>query len=147
MRFAILLAMFGLIAIGAQAQTPAAAPDATAPAPTAPTAPAVAPALAPEKSAPSHAQHVTTHTRTTMAQRFAAANTTHDGHLTEAQAKAGLPAIYRHFGEIDSAHKGYVTTADLKAYDHAQYVKRSQAKKVKAAAPAPASAPPATASQ
>jgi hypothetical protein len=139
MRFAILLAMFGLIAVGAQAQTPAAAPD---------DAPATAPAApAPAKPAPSHAQHATTHTRTTMAQRFAAANTTHDGHLTEAQAKAGLPAVYRHFGEIDSEHKGYVTTADLKAYDHAQYVKRSQAKKVKATAPSTAPASPATASQ
>jgi hypothetical protein len=76
-----------------------------------------------------------------MAQRFATANTTHDGHLTEAQAKAGLPAVYRHFQDIDTEHKGYVTTADLKTYDHAQYVKRMQAKKAKAAAA------PATASQ
>ncbi len=116
MRFAILLAVFGLMAAGAQAQTPTPAPDAAAPAPAA-TAPA---APAPAKRAPTHAQHASTHTRTTMAQRFAAANTTHDGHLTEAQAKAGLPAVYRHFQDIDTEHKGYVTTADLKTYDHAQ---------------------------
>jgi len=76
----------------------------------------------------------------TAAERFAAANTTHDGHLTEAQAKAGLPAVYRHFSDIDTAHKGYVTTADIRAYNHAQYEKRVAARKAKATAPAPAPA-------
>jgi hypothetical protein len=82
----------------------------------------------------------------TEAQRFAAANTTHDGHLTEAQAKKGLPVVYRHFQDIDTAKKGYVTLADIRAYNHAQYVKRVAARKAKAAA-APAATAPTTAGQ
>jgi hypothetical protein len=49
--------------------------------------------------------------------RFAAANTTHDGHLTLAQAQAaGLRMIVRHFSEIDTQNKGYITLADIQAW-------------------------------
>jgi hypothetical protein len=57
--------------------------------------------------------------------QFQAANTTHDGHLTLDQAKAGsMPMIVRHFSEIDLSGKGYVTMADVQAYRHARAVQR-----------------------
>ncbi len=53
--------------------------------------------------------------------RFNAANTTHDGRLTQAQAQAGhMPWIAKHFAAIDAEHKGYVTLADLQAYRQQQ---------------------------
>jgi hypothetical protein len=49
--------------------------------------------------------------------KFAAANTTHDGHLTLAQAQAaGLKPIVDHFSEIDVSHRGYVTMNDIAAW-------------------------------
>ena len=61
--------------------------------------------------APAHAaQHMTLH------QRFEQANTTHDGHLTEEQAKIGMKSVARHFDAIDKDHKGYVTEEDIHAY-------------------------------
>jgi hypothetical protein len=56
------------------------------------------------------------HHRMTSQQRFEQANTAHDGHLTLEQAKAGYPSIARHFTEIDSANKGYVTEDDIRAW-------------------------------
>lgn len=51
-----------------------------------------------------------------MMQKFAAANTTKDGHLTLDQAKAAKwRVIAKNFAAIDVAHKGYVTTDDIKA--------------------------------
>jgi hypothetical protein len=61
-----------------------------------------------------------THTRTTMEQRFAKANDTHDGHLTEEQAKAGYHSIARHFAAIDKDKKGYITLDDIRAYNKLQ---------------------------
>jgi hypothetical protein len=61
-----------------------------------------------------------THTRTTMEQRFAKANDTHDGHLTEEQAKSGYHSIARHFAAIDKDNKGYVTLEDIRAYNKLQ---------------------------
>ena len=55
-----------------------------------------------------------------MEQRFEQANVTHDGHLTEAQAKAGYPTIARHFAAIDQDKKGYVTEDDIRAYNKLQ---------------------------
>ena len=52
-----------------------------------------------------------------MAARFAAANTTHDGRLTLAQAKdAKMPAVVRNFAAIDKDQKGYVTVDEVRAY-------------------------------
>jgi hypothetical protein len=49
--------------------------------------------------------------------RFQAANTTGDGHLTLAQAQAGhMPMVVRNFDAIDAQHKGYVTLQDVRAY-------------------------------
>jgi len=52
-----------------------------------------------------------------LAQKFAAANTTHDGHLTLAQAQAaGLHMVVDHFSDIDMSHRGYVTMNDIAAW-------------------------------
>jgi Ca2+-binding EF-hand superfamily protein len=59
------------------------------------------------------------HHRMTLQQRFDAADTNHDGKLTKAEAEAGFPALAKHFSAIDSTGKGYVTMADIKAYERA----------------------------
>jgi hypothetical protein len=51
-----------------------------------------------------------------LAQRFAAANVTHDGRLTREQAAAGMPNVARQFDAIDTAHKGYVTLEEIRAF-------------------------------
>ncbi len=49
--------------------------------------------------------------------KFYAANTTHDGHLTLAQAKAaGFQPVADHFTDIDTAKHGYVTFYDIQAW-------------------------------
>jgi hypothetical protein len=49
--------------------------------------------------------------------KFDAANTTHDGHLTLAQAqKGGLDKIAKNFEAIDTQHRGYVTFNDVIAW-------------------------------
>jgi hypothetical protein len=50
--------------------------------------------------------------------QFNAANTTHDGHLTLAQAKAAdLDRIIVHFADIDTAKRGYVTFNEVEAWN------------------------------
>ncbi len=52
-----------------------------------------------------------------MHDRFNAANTTHDGHLTLAQAKAAnLKPVVDHFADIDTAQRGYVTFNQVEAW-------------------------------
>jgi len=124
MRLASTLAVLALLAAPAYAQStpPAAAPSTPSP-------PAAAPAV---------------HRHTTMAQRFANANTTHDGHLTLAQAKAGFPTVARHFTDIDAAKNGYVTEDDIRGWQKAARERRHQAQQP-AATPSPVTAPsPAT---
>jgi hypothetical protein len=65
-------------------------------------------------------------TRLTWEQRFAQANTSHDGHLTLEQAKAGYQAVARHFPEIDTDGKGYVTLDDIRGWHKAQRAARHQ---------------------
>lgn len=67
-----------------------------------------------------------THTRMTMNDRFAAANTTNDGHLTMEQARAGMPAVAKHFAAIDKDNKGYVTLDEIHAYYKEQRAARHQ---------------------
>ena len=127
MRLALPLAALALLAVPAYAQTtpPAATPSTTsAPAPhaNAPATPATAPAPHPHVS---------------MAQKFASANTTHDGHLTEDQAKSGYPAVGRHFAEIDATKKGYITEDDIRAWEKAERERRHEAQQ-------PATTPPKT---
>ena len=76
----------------------------------------------------------------TVRERFAQANTTHDGKLTLDQAKAGFPAMARLFDTIDKDHKGYITMDDIKAYYDAKRAARQ-------AAAAPAATEPARSPQ
>ena len=56
---------------------------------------------------------------------FYAANTTHDGHLTLAQAKAaGLTAVADNFDDIDVKKRGYVTFYDIMAWRMDDMAKR-----------------------
>jgi hypothetical protein len=69
----------------------------------------------PEAAAPAHA----------MRDRFAAANTTHDGRLTRDQAEAGgLKMVAKNFDAIDVNHRGYVTLQDIRAYAQARRAQR-----------------------
>jgi hypothetical protein len=53
----------------------------------------------------------------TLQAKFAAANTTHDGHLTLAQAEtAGFKPVVANFSAIDTARRGYVTLNDIEAW-------------------------------
>jgi len=53
-----------------------------------------------------------------LAAHFAAANTSGDGHLTQVQAEAiGWTRVSRHFDEIDTSHKGWVSVAEIHAYN------------------------------
>jgi hypothetical protein len=113
-------AFIGLAMLSAaHAQTPAAptAPATSAPAPAAPAAPApAAPALTARPITPQ------THHRMTMAQRFDAANTSHDGHLTLVQAKsANMSVVVKNYDQIDTSKKGYVTLDDIHSYYRARH--------------------------
>ena len=81
--------------------------------------PLVAPA--PASSADNPVRHMT------VRERFAVANTTHDGRLTLEQAKAGFPAMARLFDAIDRDHKGYITIDDIKAYYDAKRARQAAA--------------------
>ncbi len=56
------------------------------------------------------------HARVTWEQRFQMANVSHDGHLTPDQAKAGYQTIARHFADIDTGGKGFITQDDIRAW-------------------------------
>ena len=67
--------------------------------------------------------------RLTMAQRFEAANTSHDGKLTLDQARNGhMPQVARQFDTIDATHKGYVTMDDIRAAARARREARRAAR-------------------
>jgi hypothetical protein len=51
-----------------------------------------------------------------LAQRFDAANVTHDGRLTRDQAAAGMPLVAQNFDAIDIDGKGYVTLPEVRAF-------------------------------
>lgn len=67
--------------------------------------------------------------RLTLDERFAIANTTHDGRLTLEQARSKLPAVAHRFAAIDTANQGYVTLDQIKAYRRQQAAERRAAKK------------------
>ncbi len=53
---------------------------------------------------------------------FAAANTTHDGHLTRQQAElADWPRVTKHFDEIDTEHCGWITAAQIHAFNRSHH--------------------------
>ncbi|MEX3931313.1 EF-hand domain-containing protein [Paraburkholderia phymatum] len=51
-----------------------------------------------------------------LQQRFAVANTTHDGKLTLAQAQTGMPRVAQYFNEIDTQKQGYVTLGQIEQF-------------------------------
>ena len=66
--------------------------------------------------------------RMTLQERFDAANTTHDGHLTQEQARSHLPSVARDFAAIDTDHKGYVTLDQIRAHTRSQRAARRAAR-------------------
>lgn len=63
-----------------------------------------------------------------LQKRFTAADANADGRLTRDEAKGKMPQVYAHFDEIDAAHNGFVTLADIQAYAIAQRSARQGAK-------------------
>lgn len=86
--------------------------------------PAPQAAASPQAENPASPPAATTRHRMSWQQRFAQANTTHDGHLTIEQAKAGYATVARHFSQIDHGNKGYVTQDDIAAWHKAQRTAR-----------------------
>ena len=59
---------------------------------------------------------------------FEAANVTRDGRLTRDQAeKAGWPRVARHFDEIDSDHRGWITVGQIHAFNRLHRAHRKAA--------------------
>jgi len=58
---------------------------------------------------------------------FAKADVNHDGHLTRAEAQAGMPRVYAHFHEIDRDKKGFVTLEQIRAFLEASAAKAKPA--------------------
>lgn len=50
-----------------------------------------------------------------LTSRFAAADKDHNGKLTKAEAKGGMPRIYANFDRIDAAKRGFLTLDQIKA--------------------------------
>ncbi len=65
--------------------------------------------------------------KVTWEQHFANANIAHDGHLTADQAKTGYPSIFKHFADIDTGGKGFVTLDDVKNWHKQQHTKHQPA--------------------
>lgn len=62
-----------------------------------------------------------------LQKRFAAADTNGDGKLTKDEAKAGMPFVYKHYDEIDTAKTGAITMRDIAAFAAAQRSARKAA--------------------
>ena len=59
---------------------------------------------------------------------FSAANTTHDGHLTKAQAEqSDWTRVSKHFDEIDTDHKGWISVDQIHAFNKAHRKHRKDA--------------------
>ena len=100
----------------------AVAPGPAAGPPSGPPAGEAAPAPAEGRRAHAH------HARRPLAERFAEANTTHDGHLTLAQAQdAHMNAVARDFGLIDKQKRGYITLDEIKVFRHERRAARARA--------------------
>jgi pyruvate/2-oxoglutarate dehydrogenase complex dihydrolipoamide acyltransferase (E2) component len=121
MTIAIVLGLAATTATQAQTAAPAApapaAPAPAAPAPAAPTPATPAPAATTPPALTARPITPPARHRMTRAQRFEMANTTHDGHLTMAQAKAAnMSMVVKNFDLIDTSKKGYVTLDDINTY-------------------------------
>jgi hypothetical protein len=58
-------------------------------------------------------------------ERFAEADTDHDGRLSRSEAQA-MPFVSRHFDEIDANHDGYITRDELRAARDRMQAMRAQ---------------------
>lgn len=122
MRFYVpFIAAASLIALQAQAQTdtgtnPAPAAPAPAVQPTTPSTPSPGTESGTSPSPSTTMHHTRHHSRRSLQERFEAANTTHDGHLTLEQAQSGMPSVAKNFDAIDKDKKGYVTLSDIHNY-------------------------------
>jgi hypothetical protein len=59
-----------------------------------------------------------------LQKRFAAADTNGDGKLSKEEAKNGMPFVYKHFDEIDTAKSGSITMAEIVAFAKAERAAR-----------------------
>ncbi len=136
---AAILFSTGAAICGAWAQTPltgTTGPAGSSPpgGSTPPSSAAFAPATGPATAAPAAtgqppAAPARAHRRrATLQQRFDEANTTHDGHLTQEQARSHMPAVARDFAAIDTGNKGYVTMDDIRAHAGARRAARRAAR-------------------
>jgi Ca2+-binding EF-hand superfamily protein len=55
-----------------------------------------------------------------LAERFQAADTNHDGHLTRDEAMAGMPRVAQHFDQIDTSRTGSITLQQIVAFANSQ---------------------------
>jgi hypothetical protein len=135
MRFIVPAAVaLALLSFQAQAQSSGAAP-AAGQAPT-----AVAPATSAAPATPSTSTSKKKHHQS-LQQRFDAANTTHDGHLTKDQAAAAKwPYVVNNFTGIDKDKKGYVTVDEIRGFAQAHHKKHTTTQ-AKASTPSPAKTP------
>jgi Ca2+-binding EF-hand superfamily protein len=49
-------------------------------------------------------------------ERFTAADTNHDGLLSQEEANQGMPRLAEHFAEIDTDHDGQLSPAEILSY-------------------------------
>lgn len=59
-----------------------------------------------------------------LQQRFAKADTNHDGLLSREEAQAGMPRIYQQYDAIDTLHNGALSLDDITRYLAQQRGKR-----------------------
>ena len=59
-----------------------------------------------------------------LQKRFNAADANHDGRLTRDEAKNGMPFVYKHFDEIDTARSGAISMAEIGAFFRAKAAAR-----------------------
>lgn len=64
---------------------------------------------------PGYAQNTESSRDQEVDERFKKADTNHDGKLTLAEAQEGMPRVARHFSQIDTQNKGYITVTEIKA--------------------------------
>lgn len=62
-----------------------------------------------------------------LQERFTAADSNGDGKLTKDEAKNGMPFVYKHYDEIDTAKTGAITMRDIAAFAAAQRAARKAA--------------------
>jgi hypothetical protein len=75
------------------------------------------------------------HPRMTWEAHFAQANLAHDGHLTLAEAKGGDTLVAKHFDEIDTTRRGYVTEDDVRVWREQHKTPQRRAKTSRAVRP------------